>query len=106
MGSRLTRVLGSILLIVPFLIGPVITQTSSSATISGIVTNQSTKEPMPKALVTLRDGKDGFGTTLTDSKGRYAFPDLPAGDYRVQATRNGFLPLSYGAKEPNRPGSF
>jgi hypothetical protein len=86
--------------------GVVAAQSQPRASISGVIANQSTNEPIPNALVTVRDSKDGFGTTLTDSKGRYVFADLPAGDYRVTATRNGFLLFAYGAKESNRPGTF
>jgi len=86
--------------------GAVAAQSQPSASISGVITNQSTGEPVHNALVTVRDSKDGFGTTLTDSKGRYIFPDLPVGNYRVTATREGFEPFVYGAKESNHPGTF
>ena len=81
-------------------------QPQPGASISGVITNRSTGEPLHNALVTVLDSKDGFGTTLTDSKGRYIFSDLPVGDYRVRATREGFEPFVYGAKESNRPGTF
>jgi hypothetical protein len=49
---------------------------SSEGTITGIVTDAETDEPIPNALMTL-EYHDIFRTELTDSKGRYTFTNVP-----------------------------
>jgi protocatechuate 3,4-dioxygenase beta subunit len=49
-------------------------------------------------------------TATTDSQGAFEFTALPAGSYRLMASPSpyaaGYLPIGYGAKKPNGPGSF
>ena len=39
-------------------------------------------------------------TTATDAEGRFSFPQLPAGDYTLIATKPGYLEMAYGARRP------
>jgi hypothetical protein len=84
---------------------PVITGT---AVISGvIVTDDATPQPVRKARVTLNPA--GLATpgrtATTDDAGRFTFRDVPAGRFRLEATKPGFLTTSYGAKRADRPGT-
>src|SRR5271166_4204133 len=83
-----------------------VAQTQKGGTISGIVTNRMSGEPVRKAVVTVLDKDDAFGTAITESNGRFLFSDLPPGDYRVRVNRDGFEQVAYGGRGPNRPGKF
>ncbi len=37
--------------------------------------------------------------------GRFSFVALPAGRYMLSANKQGYVPVSYGARRPNRPGT-
>jgi hypothetical protein len=41
--------------------------------------------------------------TTTDADGRYEFSGLPAGNYGINASKSGFLPLNYGQTKPSSP---
>jgi hypothetical protein len=56
-----------------------------NGTISGIVTDSSTGDPISEATVTA----NGMSTT-TNSSGHYAISDVPAGTYTVTASANGY----------------
>src|SRR5579864_4277475 len=62
----------------------------TTATILGTVTD-STGATIPGAAVQVKNvGTAQVQTIQTDAVGRYRVPDLPVGDYEVQATREGF----------------
>ena len=64
----------------------------TAATISGIVSDQ-TGAPLPGVTVTARIGATGLVRTVTtDGRGRYAFAQLPPGEYEVRAELGGFKP--------------
>jgi hypothetical protein len=42
--------------------------------------------------------------TMTDPQGNYELKDLPAGRYQLQASKGGFVTLSYGQRRPLDPG--
>jgi len=64
-------------------------QQAPTASIEGTVTDDVTNEPVKKAQVKLI-GPGAQSTAVTDGLGRFAFRDLPAGAYLVQATRDGY----------------
>ncbi len=74
--------------------------------VSGRLTNLVTGSPVRKATVELaKVGGEVFkATALSDSNGSFSISGIPAGTYRLTIRRNGFLPVAYGAKGPNRPG--
>jgi protocatechuate 3,4-dioxygenase beta subunit len=87
--------------------------TSSAAptkgTISGIVTDAATGQPLKKATIAFRNTRSGgqrFQQPLavtTGSDGRYSMA-VEAGEYRLVATRNGYVRQAYGEKDARRPG--
>jgi protocatechuate 3,4-dioxygenase beta subunit len=81
--------------------------------IEGQVTNAATGAPVKKADLVLRrvDLNPSTGaqqinySTTTDAGGKFAMQDLEPGKYRLSASANGFVQVSYGARGPNRPGT-
>jgi hypothetical protein len=62
----------------------------ATATIRGSVTD-TTKAAVPGAQVTARNEDTGLTrSTVTNTSGLYAFPDLPPGSYEVQIELSGF----------------
>jgi protocatechuate 3,4-dioxygenase beta subunit len=75
--------------------------------IGGFVVRIGSGEPVAKATVTLSPASGGRGqsyTATTTSGGQFAFQNLEPGQYRLSASRNGFIRMDYGARSPNRPG--
>jgi protocatechuate 3,4-dioxygenase beta subunit len=81
-------------------------QTQNGGSISGIITNRATGEPVRKAEVTVLDSHDAFGTALADSEGRFQVSGLPPGEYRVRVDHQGFERAAYGSRGPDRPGKI
>jgi len=79
-----------------------------SGSVSGIVVNDADRSPVRKAAVTITSiGQDrSFAVAITDGSGRFTLPDIPAGRYRLHATRNGYYTVSYGATKPQRQGTI
>src|ERR1700722_3244276 len=81
--------------------------------IEGRVVNSVTGEPVRKAAVTLvyvgsAPGRNDWlrnYSTVSDSKGSFAIADIESGKYRLQARRNGFLDLEYGAYASQATGT-
>src|SRR5262245_64553351 len=64
-------------------------------------------EPVSKSAVTINavnSNRNQSYTATTTSSGQFAFQNLEPGQYRLSATRNGFVRMEYGARSPNRPG--
>lgn len=61
---------------------------ADEGSLAGIVTDQGTADPLPGALVSATDGNTTF-TDTTDSQGHYDI-DLPAGEYEVTASADGY----------------
>jgi hypothetical protein len=81
-------------------------QPAPDCSIAGRLTNLLTGAPARKGKIVLtRQGSDRFTrSAISDTNGRYILPALPPGQYRLSVQRDGFLPTTYGAKGPNRPG--
>ncbi len=67
----------------------------------------ATKQPARRVRVTINDVTRNVPgqTTTTDDAGVFAFRDLPAGRFEVQAFKPGYLRASYGASRPERAGT-
>ena len=72
--------------------------------IVGQVVNASTGDPMGEAIVTLTLPKyfahltAPNGRVMADGEGRFFFTDLPAGEYFLQAQKDGYAPGTYGQR--------
>src|ERR1035437_8819399 len=81
--------------------------------LAGRVLDGVTGEPVKKASVTLSNASpvrtaaglpQQFGTS-SDASGRFAMKDLDPGSYRLQVTRNGYVPAEYGARGASTTGT-
>lgn len=65
-------------------------QTTQTGTISGVI-QDSTGAVLPGVTVTITSADQGFTrNTVSDANGRYVFPAVPVGLYRVAAALDGF----------------
>lgn len=83
-------------------------QRAGTAQLAGRVTAADTGAPVRQVEISLSssapNGPGGPRSTRTDAFGDYRFTDLPAGRYRMRASRPGFVSLRYGAGDPLEPG--
>jgi hypothetical protein len=76
-----------------------------NAAVSGVVLNDTTGAPIPRALVVLSTtGADpADATTYTDGNGAFGFSQIPPGSYQLHADCGNCMAASYGAATPNDP---
>src|SRR4051794_18531775 len=93
MGTKLRYVASSLALVlagIHFLQQPSAAQSVAVAEVAGIVSDES-GAALPGASVTMTEtDKNQIRTAATDNNGRYVFPNLPVGPYRIDVTANGF----------------
>ena len=80
----------------------------ATSSLEGRVVRWGTSEPLAKATVELRRVQSGASAPFvatSASDGRFAFPSIPAGEYRVVATRAGFVRAEYGQRWPSGAGT-
>lgn len=65
---------------------------AGKGSIEGIVSDTISHAPIPKAQVSLTLPMGGPVTAVTDGSGRFAFRNLPAGNYWLNATKPGYQP--------------
>ena len=76
-----------------------------TASIAGQVTTVDGR-PLGRAVVTVRTELLPLGrSTISDDAGSFTIQRLPAGRVTITADRHGFLPATYGATRPGRPGT-
>jgi hypothetical protein len=99
-------------LLIAALIEPAIAQQTTSS-IQGTVTQVgATDTRIPGATVELRREGNGVSsmaaapllTTTTDADGKYYFPNLAPGPYRISAKAGGYVRTEYGQKRTNGAG--
>src|SRR4051794_26292972 len=86
---RLARRLSSLILLA-FASGTIFAQAVNNAGVSGQVIDQTGAAVMGAAVKMTETEKGVPHTTTTDADGRYTFPTLPVGPYRLEATMAGF----------------
>ncbi len=80
--------------------------TRATATIAGVVVADDPEaRPVRHARVMLNGDATAGLTTVTDDRGRFTFPNLPAGRFTVSAAKDGWVVTAYGAKKPLHPGT-
>jgi hypothetical protein len=90
---------------------PITGKTAVKATISGIVTDAATGQPLKKTQLMLRNTQPGNGrfqrpeVVTTGADGGFTFTVDP-GQYRLAANRNGYVQQAYGQKDARRPGTI
>ena len=77
---------------------------TGTAVISGVVVDDENK-PVRRASVTFEGDARASRVVLTDDKGAFVAPNLPAARYTIRAERAGFASGEYGAKRAGRPGA-
>jgi hypothetical protein len=78
---------------------------TATATIEGTVVRIGTNEILSKASVELvRVGVPGSLTTTTESDGRFYFPNIPPGTYRLLSRRDGYWNAEFGQRWVDGPG--
>ncbi len=82
------------------------TTAQPSGRLSGRVVAADTGKPMRRARVfnSAAELPGGRGT-LTDDSGGFDFSDLPAGRYTINASKSGYIQLSYGQRRPLQAGT-
>ena len=77
------------------------TAASGEYSISGVVVNASTGQPLDRVDVTLQPAgqKMVAAETTTDTGGRFVFAHLPVAKYALRASRRGFISAAYDQHE-------
>ena len=85
--------------------GTVSAQQPAPASLEGVVVRLGTNEPLSKATVELRaDASAGTGlTTTTDGDGKFLFPSVRPGQYRLLAARAAYVRAEYGQRQAGGP---
>jgi hypothetical protein len=81
---------------------------AGTAAIAGkVLISGESKQPARRVRVTLNDLAHVVPgqTTTTDDAGTFTFSDLPAGRFELKAIKDAYLPSSFGASRPDRPGT-
>src|SRR5262245_58517109 len=74
--------------------------------IIGRVVAADSGRPVKRARVAINAAElQGGRGVLTDESGAYEFTELPAGRYTVNASKSGFVALSYGQRRPLQAGT-
>jgi len=77
----------------------------SGLIVGTLLADEIPARPLRSATITLNSADGSVArTTFTDDAGRFAFDRLPAGSFRLTASKPGYLAIDYGATQPGRPG--
>ncbi len=85
-------------------------QPAPKGAVEGQVVSAATGEPLRKARLMLRRTTNTSRGSMpysgaTDNGGRFVFPQVEPGTYRLSADRNGYVRGEYGARDPNHAGT-
>jgi hypothetical protein len=95
---------GLVLFAMAFVAHPALGQ--GTAVVRGRVVAADTGLPLRRATVALRSvgQKEGGLSADTDAEGAFTFHGVPAGRYRLSATKTRYVDAALGARAPGRPG--
>ena len=74
---------------------------AGTGVIAGRVVEADSTRPVPEAIVTLSGSATGERRVMVDEQGRFAFVNLPVGEYRLIAEQFGYLRGGYGRARPD-----
>ena len=80
---------------------------SATASIEGTIVRYGTNDVLSKAsveLVRVGGGAGGSATTTTEADGRFYFPNIAPGTYRLYSRRDGYWPAEFGQRWTDGPG--
>lgn len=78
----------------------------ATASIRGSVVDRESRSPLRRAIVTVSGSAlEVAQSAITDDDGRFGIDALPAGQYKITATKSAFVSGSYGAVKPGREGT-
>src|SRR5687767_13061399 len=91
-------------LLIPALFSIAAAQTADAGTVSGAILNSRTGAPVRRAAVALQsaDPSSRRATVLTDTNGQFAFVRVPPGQYRVEASKDGYIGFAPATKDAPR----
>ena len=78
---------------------------AGTGVIAGRVLAADTGRPVKRARVVLGNGGGQPRATTTDEQGRYRISGLPAGTYRLSASKTGFVDGAFGQRRAFRDGT-
>jgi Carboxypeptidase regulatory-like domain len=94
-----------ILFVLAFLVSQQIQQPQQTGSIDGSVFKLGTTEAIPRAKVTLSAaGSNNSKSVTADDGGKFVFRELTPGQYRLSATRDGYVTAEYGQRGPGSSG--
>ena len=86
--------------------GAATTAAPATGRMSGRVAAADNGRPIKRARVFISAAElPGGRATLTDDNGAFDFTDLPAGRYTINASKSGYVQLSYGQRRPLQAGT-
>ena len=85
--------------------------TAETCTLSGMVVGKADSAPLKGATVHLlaeRAGRESEHTIAAKSgaDGRFLLKNVPAGNYHLKVSRNGYFDVEYGQRKPSDPGAI
>lgn len=94
----------------PLISTPKIDPTAETCTLNGMVVRKDDGAPLKGATVHLwaEGDRDSEHTIAAQSgaDGRFVLKNVPAGNYRLKVSRNGYFDMEYGQHKPSDPGAI
>jgi uncharacterized protein (DUF2141 family) len=89
--------------LLPLALSPAAQSPASGSIAGSIVADDASRQPIVRATVTLAGSAlERNVVAITDAAGRFAFADLPPGQFTLTASKPGFLTMAYGQTAAGR----
>src|SRR5437763_8346745 len=108
MTSAVSNVARALVVVSASIVSPIAAAQPVSSSLQGRVVRWGTNEPVAKATVALERvgaGSSAPYVAVTTTDGAFVFATVPAGRYRIIATRAGFVRAEYGQRWPSGSGT-